>query len=349
MSDRGCSRAPLSPATGPRLASRATATPTRKFSLHNFFGGQPASFPSPGLLTGAYSSEQTFLYNGGGFGNFKTARIVSGWGQNFSFAQPQRAGVTPGYVSVYDPGTTADAIGNGTGFWCGWGTASSFTPDQFTGGLGLTMLALDVNGAYRAGLWARADHTTVNEVAGFDNTIAWTSAPLFSGGPTVDPFAGVGMGGFFSNAPTDEYAFLANESTAAAASTNLALFSGSWNGAVGAFSAISLYSPNAVGSSFGNRAPQALVISHAPTATAPFDIFNGRGPLRFGGGNGAAVSAVLQIDNTNHLLQFLTGLTAPGAVAVAITNAPAGVAATPVEYIKVEGTGGATRYIPLLG
>ena len=152
---------------------------TRKYSLHNFLGGQPFGFPSPGLVTGAYSAEQTFLFNGGGLGNNKTARIVSGWGQEALYAQPQRAGVTPGVVAVYDPGTTADAVGNGTGFWCGWGTATSFTSEQFTGGLGLTMLALDVNGAYRAGLWARADHTTVNEVATFDNT---AGARILTGG-----------------------------------------------------------------------------------------------------------------------------------------------------------------------
>lgn len=41
-------------------------------------------------------------------------------------------------------------------------------------------------------------------------------------------------------------------------------------------------------------------------------------------------------------------ITAPGAVAVAITNAPAGAGATPAEYLAVIGTGGATRWIPLI-
>jgi hypothetical protein len=58
-----------------------------------------------------------------------------------------------------------------------------------------------------------------------------------------------------------------------------------------------------------------------------------------------------RITNASGFLSWQTGvgLTAPGAVAVAITNAPAGVGATPAEYLKVLGTGGATRFIPLLG
>jgi hypothetical protein len=56
-----------------------------------------------------------------------------------------------------------------------------------------------------------------------------------------------------------------------------------------------------------------------------------------------------RIDNATNALKFVSNLTAPGAVAVAITNAPAGVGATPAEYVKVLGTGGATRYLVLLG
>ena len=143
----------------------------RKYSLHNFFNNQPFSQPSPGTATGAQSSESTFLFNGGGLGNFKTARTVTGWGQNHAFAQPQLAGVTPGFIAWYDPGTIADAIGNGTGFWTGWGTGSSFVPDHLTGGLSVTMLALDVNGSMQVSLWGRADHSTINKLVTWDNAV----------------------------------------------------------------------------------------------------------------------------------------------------------------------------------
>jgi hypothetical protein len=42
-------------------------------------------------------------------------------------------------------------------------------------------------------------------------------------------------------------------------------------------------------------------------------------------------------------------LIAPGAVTVVMTNAPAGVSASPLEYWEVLGSGGGVRYIPLLG
>lgn len=55
-----------------------------------------------------------------------------------------------------------------------------------------------------------------------------------------------------------------------------------------------------------------------------------------------------RIDNATNAIKFASNLTAPGAVAITINNAPAGTTAVQ-EYVKVLGTGGATRYIALIG
>ncbi len=60
-------------------------------------------------------------------------------------------------------------------------------------------------------------------------------------------------------------------------------------------------------------------------------------------------TASFLITGTSHLIQIVTGSVAPAGVAVAISNAPTGVAAFPVEYWEVLGVSGAARYIPLLG
>lgn len=164
----------------------------------NFFDNQPLSIPSQGSAAGATVNEITDLWNGGSGGRLAPSRILTAWGQENIFAQPQHAGITPAVMAWYDPATTADAIGNGTGFFCGWGTGTNFPADRFTGGLSVTMEALDVNGAYQVGLWARADHTTINQVATFNN-----AGGTINGQPIVTLPPGVLPGINFLSEPID--------------------------------------------------------------------------------------------------------------------------------------------------
>jgi hypothetical protein len=182
---------------------------------------------------------------------------------------------------------------------------------------------------------------------------------------------------------------IANSNAGNAVSSNLLFLAGSFDGSAGANTFLTLNGQNVGAGLGGPQlftivhTPSAGVAAalriqnfgNVAGADITFVLQNGAGGLREGGrfingsehpilqvnqnirsvaGNdlqlGSATGGVsFSLRNADALIALTAGLTAAGAVAVNITNAPAGVGATPAEYLQVKGTGGATRYIPLLG
>lgn len=159
----------------------------RKTYLWNFFNGQPQGFPSPGALAGAYALESLEQYHGGPDVGVNITHRRTGWGQVFAFTRPQRAGITASYIGVYNNNTTADASGNGAGFWVSAGNESTNGPRGF---YEAHMLAGGTLGAWELGLWSYDGATMVQRAtfgAAGGTVNGATIATLF-GGRTTESF-----------------------------------------------------------------------------------------------------------------------------------------------------------------
>ena len=175
-------------------------------------------------------------------------------------------------------------------------------------------------------------------------------APMFSGGPTTDPLGGLNAGGFFSNTNATRYLSIANESGGVDAESGVLFLCGSWNASAGATPQITLNSPAATGTTL-TAGPQNFYILHNPKVSAPFDIANAQGNIRFGGSpSGGVLAEVMEIDNTSSLVKFGSpSFKANGTQTVTIgSTGPASLTSlTPSKWLTIEDNTGAKFAFPI--
>jgi hypothetical protein len=343
------------------------ATLARQDYLSNsgFFDG-PQAYPTPGFNSGSREDLNLSLWNGFTGGLFThPSHSFNGWGQHTTNTISTTTGVITAALNLSWWSGVSPVAGDGLGIFFTLGT-----DDPPKGLISNTVLTSDVHGLYRLGFYtASATNTLGSPIATMDwtngaqfnsssnfngavnvkpsATLTTVQTPIVIGGPTGIPAGVFNMvAGSFSSANSQtKNLVLANDNGGNLAGTGFVMFAGSNDGSVGSQLIFFLNGPGAT----GNNGPGAMNFDFYSPVNAPMYFWNqsggAGGDIKFG--TNFPFTESFRATNDGHLQTGATGIQAPGATAVAITNSP-GANPTPTEYWVVKNALGQIRYIPLL-